>query len=411
MTVSYQNTLAVENELARGMLIDKIDKTEVITKWANKKYEGILERQGQTVTVPVFPRLRGTRGGTAGSDITESTFSITKENLSVDQIIQDNRPVGKYEEVVSSFDLLSKVVDEQGYNIGQAKENHIAVTAIRGAVTANVLNEVTPVALASATVYQQMVNMRNALAKQDVRGREVGMFVDPATAGWLIQSDILDSSELGISRRLKPLTDAQGFLGRVGDFLVYETNNIPFKQKLSLATQVTADDTITVTLFDIEAGEDTTVTLTAKASPSAAGEFDLGGDVAATRVNIVNLINGTGTAGTSSYIELSAANRGLFNEYEVQITDFTDNVAYVTANRQITLGETFTNEADVFGTASFAIFACDKDAINFVEQLSEYKLAIAENGFRVKSLYEHIFQAKVFSENGKRIAVNHVTIV
>lgn len=413
MAVTYgTNTLAVENQLARNVVINKIDKNKIIRNWANTDYntEGTLREQGQTVVVPVMPRLRGTRGGTAGADITENTATIDKESFTVDQIIQDNRIVGRYEEVVGSFDLISQIASEQAYAIDQAAENHAAVTAVRGANSSNVLNEDSPVTLTAGNVFSNVVSMRNALGKQDVRGRETALFCDPATIGFMIQSDIFDASDRGLTARTKPLTDANGYMGTVLGMMVYETNNVPFKQKLTLDTNPTADDTVTVTVFDIEAGSDTTVTFTWKASPSAAGEVDIGADAAASQANLIAAINGSGVGDGTDYVELSAANRGLLNEYEVELSAFDSDVAYVTANRQITLGETFTAASNVFGTASFAIFAMDRKALNFVEQLNAYKMTEAENGFRVKSLYEFIYQGKVFSEPGKGIAVNHVTI-
>ena len=77
------------------------------------------------------------------------------------------------------------------------------------------------------------------------------------------------------------------------------STNLTANYVLDLATNVTADDTVTIN----------GVVLTAKAVPSVAGEFDIGASADATAANIILAINGTGTPGATTYIEVSAADR------------------------------------------------------------------------------------------------------
>ena len=60
-----------------------LDKNRVMTAWANRKYEGDLKNQGDTVTVQEFPNLAGQHGGTAGADITNQDWAITSEDIVV----------------------------------------------------------------------------------------------------------------------------------------------------------------------------------------------------------------------------------------------------------------------------------------------------------------------------------------
>lgn len=90
---------------------------------------------------------------------------------------------------------------------------------------------------------------------------------------------------------------------------VYVSNNLYHQITLTSTKNLAADDTIVVAW----------ITLTLKASPSAAGEVDLGADEATTLANIAHCINGTGTPWTT-YIELSQDNRAILKQNLVTAT-------------------------------------------------------------------------------------------
>lgn len=120
---------------------------------------------------------------------------------------------------------------------------------------------------------------------------------------------------------------------------VYTSNLIEHEVVLSMATQPTADDTVVVN----------GVTFTFKASPSAAGEVDLGADVDATRANLAAAINGGSGAG-SDYIALSTANRRAFNLKAITATnDDTANTLTIKCYGTLTVSETLTDGTDAFG--------------------------------------------------------------
>lgn len=126
----------------------------------------------------------------------------------------------------------------------------------------------------------------------------------------------------------------------LADFDYMITPEVEREQVLSLATQPTADDTVTVK----------GVTFTFVASPSAAGDVDLGANVDATRANLAAAINGGAGAGTA-YIALSAANRKILKDAGVVATnDDTANTLTVSAFSKISGAETLTDGTDAWGT-------------------------------------------------------------
>ena len=128
----------------------------------------------------------------------------------------------------------------------------------------------------------------------------------------------------------------------LADFDYMITPEVEHEQVASIATQVTADDTVTVK----------GVTFTFKAAPSAAGEVDIGADVDGSRANLAAAINGGAGAGTT-YIEVSPANRTILKNASVVATnDDTADTLTVTAFGAINGAETFTDGTDAWGTES-----------------------------------------------------------
>lgn len=105
---------------------------------------------------------------------------------------------------------------------------------------------------------------------------------------------------------------------------IYVTNNLTHTQVLGLATNVTADDTITIN----------GVVFTAKAIPANPGEFDIGASADATRAIIANAINGSATGQNSAtgYFEVSAADRLKLSQLQISaVNDDSANTLTVTA--------------------------------------------------------------------------------
>lgn len=112
---------------------------------------------------------------------------------------------------------------------------------------------------------------------------------------------------------------------------------------LPLATDVTADDTITIE----------GVTLTAKASPAAAGEFDVTGTADGTRAVIASLINNPRTT-NATQIALSEANARIFDNLTATnddtantLTVVAKGVGVLNVSSSLTTGEVWTAATQV----------------------------------------------------------------
>lgn len=123
----------------------------------------------------------------------------------------------------------------------------------------------------------------------------------------------------------------------------YVSNQLTSTAVLSLATQPTANDTVTI------AG----VTFTFVASPSAAGDVDIGANVDATRANLATLINAPSTT-TATGVALSTANASLFKARISAVNDNTADTLTVTGKGLgvLDVSKSLTDGTDTWTAAS-----------------------------------------------------------
>lgn len=129
-----------------------------------------------------------------------------------------------------------------------------------------------------------------------------------------------------------------GKIGRYYNFDVRLSNNLAWTGVLALATNPTADDTVTIN----------GVVFKFVTSPSAAGDIDIGADADTSRANLAAAINGGAGAGTA-YVAISAANRKLLYNFSA-VNDDSNNILTVTAKgaSYVTVSETLTAAADLW---------------------------------------------------------------
>lgn len=134
-----------------------------------------------------------------------------------------------------------------------------------------------------------------------------------------------------------------GNAGMYAGFNLFVSNALGWSASLAFATIPTAGDTITIN----------GVVLTAAADNSAtnAGDFSIEttNDLAA--ANLVLLINGTGTAGSDEYIDVSAANRLLLKNITATYSASTDKLTLkATGKGSVAVSETLTPAANIWTT-------------------------------------------------------------
>jgi len=161
------NTNVLQTTMMQDFLAH-LDRNRVFTPWANRKYEGELKRQGQTIDVPVSPsHFVGTSNGDAGGTIPLKNTTISKASLTVEQVEQDRRPISDIEELRTKYSEHSEFLERMAQWLSQQQERHIGVEALRGVAADNDL-VATPTSISDG--YAVVRAMRKALAKKNVFG-------------------------------------------------------------------------------------------------------------------------------------------------------------------------------------------------------------------------------------------------
>ena len=217
----------------------------------------------------------------------------------------------------------------------------------------------TPITLSSTTVPQMVSRMPAKLRNKNNQMVSTNMCLVIDSYG---ASDVTQYV-MGKNIDLAGNTFQNGYSGDVGNARMYVSENLTGEAVLSLATNVTAGDTITVN----------GVVFTARAVPSLPGEFDIGASADATRAIIANAINGSSTGKNSAtgYFEVSDADRAILtNNGIVATNDDTANTLTLigTGSGRITTSETLTDATDAWTKNFIHAYYGKKGAIDLVVQ-------------------------------------------
>lgn len=138
------------------------------------------------------------------------------------------------------------------------------------------------------------------------------------------------------------------------------SNNLPFTATLTTSSAIGNAETVTIN----------GVTFTFKdAAAVNPGEVYSGGTDADTTTQLVAAINGSGTPGATTYIELSAEDRQLLEESGIVATDNTTNIGIV-AYGDIVVSETMAQAANVWSSQFQYALMGQVGAIDLVTQVS-----------------------------------------
>lgn len=198
-----------------------------------------------------------------------------------------------------------------------------------------------------------------------------------------------------------------GYTGDISNAQMYVSENLKSEAVLSLATNVTAADTITIN----------GVSLTARAVPALAGEFDIGASADATRVLIAAAINNTNgyaaeAGSATAYFELSAANRAIWTAAGLVAVDSPGaDTMTVTGRGRLTVSETLTDGTDTWASNKLHCYFGKRGAIDLVIQdmkKVDMRVTADRRGTNVFSSY--LAGIKTFADGAKKFLDVHILV-
>ena len=274
------------------------------------------------------------------------TYSADQKLINLEAISADR--ITEKEMSRQGFDITADRKDKHAHAIKQAVHRHATRTTRLGAggivdneVLGGTASALTPITLSvsnpddiSATVVQ-VLQEGNAFS-----GRNPYVMMSPRAAkffnvfsmgaGFSFADRALESGMFMIGGGDRMIRGAASFAGL--DVIV--TNEVPRTAKYTLAGNLSANDTVTVN----------TVVFTVVASPSAAGDVDLGASAEVTIENLVAAING-GTGAGSAYVEVTSANRAILTTAGAQALKLTAAILEVETFSTLTVAESGSNSS------------------------------------------------------------------
>ena len=272
------------------------------------------------------------------SDLTVTDVSDTIETLTVDKQRSKVLEVHDWDEIQSSYPLASTYGDQ----FGEIMKSKIDMDVLYEVV--NSLNTVDAgsvwgtagqgIDLTSSNVAETVFAVTRELHESNVIDTDFVAAVSPKFEQKIASYYGAKVTDLGDN------VSQNGYFNQIAGFKLYSTNNLTCSAVLALATNPTANDTVTI------GG----VTFTFVSSiGSTAGNVLIGGSADASRANLAALINAPWTT-TATGVALSTANIRKVTARLTAVNDDTANTltVYYKGANSLTTAETLTAVADVW---------------------------------------------------------------
>ncbi len=261
------NTIITPNIFAKETLMN-LDREVILLASTNRGYEGEVKQAGDSVRVQTLPTLtftassitgagdftNGDVGTGPGTPITASDFAITLENLIIDKYTEKLVTLTDHEVKQSNLSLTEKVASRFSEGMGTLLDDQvrdqILVTQVADIPAANKINDGAPVTITTANVYGEIMKLRSALKKQNVKVSNMELYVSTDVESVLLQSDFLVGSDAGAT------VMRTGFLGTVGGVPVYSTTALDASNEMIMMANGSVNAVIQITNLKVTEGTD-----------------------------------------------------------------------------------------------------------------------------------------------------------
>lgn len=211
------STFALQTHIS-NVLQERLDKKVSAIKFANRMFEGVLSGKGSSVTVEDFPLVTLSTISDLGADLTAQTITATPYTITVAQAKGINIKVRDIEKIRAAFEMESSIIDNVITANAIEMETHFLSQVNSNVVAGNQLYEVAPITLASTTIIGYLDELIVKLAESNVTADQVVIYLPPAVAGMIRQSDLYRNTERGVG------SVERGFLMNYAGAELYETN-------------------------------------------------------------------------------------------------------------------------------------------------------------------------------------------
>lgn len=350
-----------------------------------RKFDGLI-KSGDQVNWPQISDQR-VQSYTPGTDLTIDDFTATQSSMTLDQSKASTVSVDPEEVMQAEFKGYPELLARQAaFVLSQELDQSMLK---EGVDNASASNTVTGGTLSASTIYSKLTDALANLQRSNAADGPMFAVLDPERVALLAQSEVANGFNLADSA-LK-----NGFVGNSqAGFKIFNSNNLPTSSTLTLDTQPTATDTMTI------AG--VTWTWVADGTAANAGELNVGANLADAKVIFVQAINGVSTA---DVVDISLDDRRKYQNAQVSAATFVGNDSVITAFGKQNNSETFTAATNVFGTETGDLLTGRMGAVSVGRQMRPM-LHIRPEPKQLADNYitHHLYGRKVFTRDADRLA-------
>lgn len=220
-----------------------------------------------------------------------------------------------------------------------------------------------PISLSGSNVFETFSQVYKFLAQENIEFNNLYGVIDPDTFQVILSQVGSRETSMGDT------VTKNGFKGnmiRYNGMDLYLSNNYTRQVVLDLATQPTANDTVTYTIGG------TAVTFTFVSSiGSTAGNVLIGANVDATRANLETLINAPGTT-TATGVAFTGTSLYLLQQCAAVNSNSANTLTFYSKGRTLSASETLTDATDGFDStqASKSLMFGRRGAVDMVTQVA-----------------------------------------
>lgn len=371
---------ALNPEIWKPMVQDYLNNMLVGKRICNVKCEAELA-SGDQVNFPYVSDVR-VQSYTQGTDLTMDDLTATADALTVNQSKAATFVLDPVQERQAKAAYGVELARQSAYVLA----NNIDQALLQSGVTyAN--NTITGGTLTAATLQTYMTNAMAQLVRNNAADGEMWCVMDPERIALITQTFIANGFQVGDSAL------RNGFKGMAYDFNVFSSNNLPSAVTLTVDTQPANAETFTI------AG--VTWTCVTDGTAAAAGEVNIGTDLADFKTIFVKVINGTSSA---DYVDTATENRRTYQNMQLAAATFSGNTCAITGYGKLNASETFATATNVFGTETTQMLFGRQGAISLGIQMYPELYVNPEPKQIAKNYITHtLFGVATFQRDKKRI--------
>ena len=309
-------------------------------------------RSGQTIDFPYTTDMR-VQTYTPGTDLTIDTNTATSDTMDIDQSRASTftlDPNGRAQAEDKTVNAL--MANQASFRIASDIDQKLLKEGID-----NAGNTVTGGSLDANTIYKKMTDALASLQRSSAEGTKFAV-LDPERVALLAQSEVANGFNVADNALMN------GFVGNSqAGFKVYMSNNLPTSVAYTMDTINTAGKTFTV------AG--VTWTFVADGTATNAGEISIEANIGENQATFLLAINGTGTPGASTYIDVSVENRRKMQNAGISAGAFSgSDVSTITGFGKLNASTDSADGNNALGTETGSLLLGDVGAISLGMQIN-----------------------------------------